>query len=459
MPQTTNTSSSARSESVNEFYDDTTSIIVHPETDGRGSARSANLPVRGPGPAARLIEEQQLSQYAPRTSIPLKAARQLGVADRTFHPQKLAHIEEISTSDASRPGSGTSRSSGGSSRNRAPVLSAATRSVHELTKTHLLDWNQPWSVFWRLTPTETQKPPDGYSVGLQELWWRLLQLEENYQNSLELFYSLVSAEDASLPTCGITPLAIRKLQASHDKHLRQPLRQFMGIGPWNFDYPSIAKAYQAAHAQLVPLYERFAWDLPLVTFQVAAASKPATQASKDLLTSMGPGMPTRYTCFRSPLTHICSSFDTIQALSDGLGKGGHSTPNYSQVMGPVREQLRSLIASCNRNILLRWDDLRRSNLFGSYASREIAQVTKELIFPPSQRRNIALLNLGSPTRAVISRADLHWKSSVKDSWSKCHAILLNNYLILASVSDSKGQRHHQVYHLVSRHTIPDLRDL
>ena len=223
----------------------------------------------------------------------------------------------------------------------------------------------------------------------------------------------------------------------------------MGIGPWTFDYPSIIKAYQAAHAQLVPLYERFAWDLPLVTFQVAAASKPSSQASKDLLTSMGPGMPTRYTCFRSPLTHICSSFDTIQALSDGLGKGGQSTPNYSSVVGPVREQLRSLIASCNRNILLRWDDLRRSNLFGSYASREIAHVTKELIFPPSQRRNIALLNLGSPTRAVISRADLHWKSSVKDSWSKCHAILLNNYLILASVSDSKGQRQHQVYHLVS----------
>jgi hypothetical protein len=446
-----NTGSSVRSDSVNEFYDDTTSSIGPSDLDGSGPARSVlmtNPLLRAPGPAARLLEEQQMSQHTPRTSIPLKAARQLGVADRSYHTQKLAHIEEIPASDPSRPGSRTSGSSG-SSRNKIPVLSPATRSVHELAKTHPLDWSQPWSVFWRLTPSETQKPPNGYSVGLQELWWRLLQLEENYQNALELLHSLVSADDTSLPTCGITPLAIRKLQASHDKHLRQPLRQFMGIGPWTFDYPSIIKAYQGAHAQLVPLYERFAWDLPLVTFQVAAASKPSSQASKDLLTSMGPGMPTRYTCFRSPLTHICSCFDTIQALSDGLGKGGQSTPNYSQVVGPVREQLRSLLASCNRNILLRWDDLRRSNLFGSYASREIAYVTKELIFPPSQRRNIALLNLGSPTRAVISRADLHWKSAAKDSWSKCHAILLNNYLILASVSDSKGQRQHQVYHLVS----------
>lgn len=443
MPQTTNVGSSVRSDSVNEFYDDKTSSVVNPE-------RSANLPLRGPGPAARLIEEQQLRQHAPPTSIPPKATRQLGVTERNFHPKMLAHIEVIPTSDSSRPGSQTSRSSGGSSRNKGPVLSAATRSVHELAKTHPLDWSQRWSVFWRLTPTETQKPPSGYSVGLQELWWRLLQLEEIYQNSLELLHSLISAEEASLPACGITPLAIRKLQASHDKHLRQPLRQSMGIGPWAFDYPSIARTYQAAHAQLAPLYERFAWDLTLVTFQVAAASKPASQASKDLLTSMGPGMPTRYTCFRSPLTHICSIFDTIQALTDGLGKSGKFTPNHSQVVGLVREQLRSLIASCNRNILLRWDDLRRSNLFGSHASREIGHVTKELIFPPSQRRNIALLNLGSPTRAVISRADLHWKSSVKDSWSKCHAILLNNYLIMASVSDSKGQRQHKVYHLVNK---------
>lgn len=444
----TNVGSSVRSDSVDEFYDDTASSIVPSEPDGRDSARSVNLPLRGPGPAARLLEEQQISQHAPRTSIPLKAARQLGVADRSFHPQKLAHIEESPASDPARPGSQASRSSGGSSGHRPPVLSTATRSVHELAKTHPLDWLQPWNVFWRLTSTETQKPPSGYSVGLQELWWRLLQLEENYQNALELLHSLISAEDASLPTCAITPLAIRKLQASHEKHLRQPLRQHMGRGPWTFDYSAIIKTYQSAHAQLVPLYERFAWDLPLVTFQVAAASKPASQAAKDLLTSMGPGMPTRYTCFRSPLTHICSIFDTIQALSDGIGKGGQAAPNFSQVVGPVREQLRSLIASCNRNILLRWDDLRRSNLFGSYASREIALVTKELIFPPSQRRNIALLNLGSPTRAVISRADLHWKSSVKDSWSKCHAILLNNYLILASVSDAKGQRQHQVYHLV-----------
>ncbi|KAE9964532.1 hypothetical protein BLS_008253 [Venturia inaequalis] len=346
MPQTTNMSS----DNLNEFYDDTTSSVMHFE-------RSAKLPLRGPSPAARLIEEQQLSQQFPPTSIPLKAARH---------------------------------------------------------------------------------------VGLQELWWRLLQLEENYQTSLELLHSLISAEETSLPACGITPSAIRKLQAWHDNHLRQPLRQFMGIGPWTFDYSSIAKAYQAAHAQLVPLYERFAWDLPSVTFQIAAASKPAPRASKDLLTSLGPGMPTRYTCFRSPLTHICSTFDTIQALSDGHGKS-----NCSQVVGPVREQLRSLIASCNRNILLRWDDLRRSNLSGSYASRDIGQITTELIFPPSQRRNIALLNLGSPTRAVISRADLHWKSSIKHSWSKCHAILLNNYLILASVSDAKGQRQHQVYHLIA----------
>ncbi|KAE9986494.1 hypothetical protein EG327_004278 [Venturia inaequalis] len=433
MPQTTNMSS----DNLNEFYDDTTSSVMHFE-------RSAKLPLRGPSPAARLIEEQQLSQQFPPTSIPLKAARQLGVVDRTFQPQQLAHIVETSSSDHSRPGSGTSKSSGGSSRNRAPVLSTATRSVLEHTKTHPLDWNQPWSVFWRLTPTETQKPPHGHSVGLQELWWRLLQLEENYQTSLELLHSLISAEETSLPACGITPSAIRKLQAWHDNHLRQPLRQFMGIGPWTFDYSSIAKAYQAAHAQLVPLYERFAWDLPSVTFQIAAASKPAPRASKDLLTSLGPGMPTRYTCFRSPLTHICSTFDTIQALSDGHGKS-----NCSQVVGPVREQLRSLIASCNRNILLRWDDLRRSNLSGSYASRDIGQITTELIFPPSQRRNIALLNLGSPTRAVISRADLHWKSSIKHSWSKCHAILLNNYLILASVSDAKGQRQHQVYHLIA----------
>lgn len=430
-------SSSVRSDNVSEFYDDTTSSIMHFE-------RSLHLPPKRPGQAARLVEDQQLSQQRPRTIIPPKAARQLGVAERSNQLEKSVHIEESHPIDVSRPGSTTSKSSGGSSGNRAPVLSAATKSVIELAKTHPLHWNQPWTVFWRLTPTETQKPPRGYSVGLQELWWRLLNLEENYHNSLELLHSLISAENASLPVCGITPLAIRKLQTSHDKHLRQPLRQFMAIGPWIFDYSSIIKAYQAAQAKLDPLYERFAWDLPLVTFHIAAASKSASQASNDLLTSLGPGMPTRYTCFRSPLTHMCSVFDTIQALSDGLGKS-----NYSQVVGPVREQLRSLIASCNRNILLRWDDLRRSNLFGSHASREIGHVTKELIFPPSQRRNIALLNLGSPTRAVISRADIHWKNSVKDSWSKCHAILLNNYLIFASVSDSKGQRQHQVYHLVS----------
>ncbi|QDS71001.1 hypothetical protein FKW77_007773 [Venturia effusa] len=443
-----------RSETVNGFYADTAASNSHSEEDSKGLKRSATLPHRRSGPAARLLEQQQVLQQAPRTSIPLKAARQLGVADRTFQSQKLAHIDEYPTSDPSRPESDTSRSSGHSSRNKVPVMSAATRSAHELAKTHPLDWNQPWNVFWRLTSTETQKAPRGHSVGLQELWWQLLLLEENYQNSLELLHSLISAEDASLPTCGITPLAIRKLQVSHDKHIRQPLRQAMGSGPWTFDYPAIVKAYQSAHAQLVPLYERFAWDLPLVTFQVAAASKPASQTSRDLLTSMGPGLPTRYTCFRSPLTHICSSFDTIQSLSDGFGHGSsRSTPNFAQVVATVREQLRSLIASCNRNILLRWDDLRGPNLSGSHASRDLGHVTKELIFPPSQRRNIVLLNLGSPTRAVISRADLHWKSSVKDSWSKCHAILLNNYLVLASVSDSKGPRRHQVYHLVA---LPDI---
>jgi hypothetical protein len=225
----------------------------------------------------------------------------------------------------------------------------------------------------------------------------------------------------------------------------------MGVGPWTFEYSAIIKAYQMAHAHLVPLYERFSWDVPLVTFQVAASSLPAASASRDLLLSIGPGMPTRYTCLRSPLTHVCATFDNIQSLYDGMYKGGErSVPNYAQILFPVREQIRSLIASCNRNVLLRWDDLRRSNLFGSSASRDIAVVTKELIFPPSQRKNIVLLNLGSPTRAVISRADLHWKASPSGSWSKCHAILLNNYLILASTSDSKGPRQHQIYHLVSR---------
>ncbi|TLD38759.1 hypothetical protein E2P81_ATG01302 [Venturia nashicola] len=437
VPPTANMDSFVSSDSVNDFYNHIPSSIVHSE-------QSAKLPIRGPSSAVRPIEEQRLLQQGFPAYIPPKAARRLGVDERTFQPQKPSHIEEMSPSDLSRPGSGTSRSSGGSSRSRVLILSAATKSVIELAKTHPLDWDQPWRVFWRLTPIETQKAPHGYSVGLQELWWRLLQLEENFHSSMELLHSLISMEDASLPTCGITPLTIRKLQASHDKYLRQPLREFMGTGPWTFDYSSIAKAYQAAHIQLVPLYERFAWDIPLVTFQIAAASKPASQASKDLLTSLGPGMPTRYTCFRSPLTHICCSFDTIQALSDGLGKR-----DYSQVVGPVREQLRSLIASCNRNILLRWDELRRSNLFGSHASREVASLSKELIFPPSQRRYIAHLNLASPTRIVITRADLHWKSSVKYSWSKCHAILLNNYLILASVNDSKGQRQHQVYLLIA----------
>jgi hypothetical protein len=435
------------------FYDgDDTSSSVTPNSslahhDDREPARI--VPITSvPARSAKRLEEQQQQ----RTGIPPKAARRLGVDERV-HPQRLAHIDEmpLMPSDNSRPDSRTSGSST-ASRNKAKKLSLSNpgKTIGELAKVQTLDWSQPWVTFWRLTPTEIQKPPNGYSIGLQETWWRLLQLEESYQQSLEMLHDLIASADASLPTCGITPQSIKKLQASHDKHLRQPLRQCM-VGPWTFDYPAIVKAYQAAHAHLVPLYERYAWDLPLVTFQVAAASSgPSTMASRDLLSSIGPGLPTRYTCFRSPLTHMCATFDTVQSLYDGLHKGGpSSSATYAQVVAPVREQLRSLVASCNRNILLRWDDLRRSNLFGSYPSRDISAVMKELVFPPSQRRNIALLGLSSPTRAVISRADLHWKAKSTDSWSKCHAILLNNYLILASMSDSKGSRQHQVYHLVS----------
>jgi hypothetical protein len=441
--------SSIRSDSMNGFYDgdDASSSIapssIAPQED-REPARM--IPITSVPPrTAKRLEEQ-------RTAIPPKAARRLGVDDR-IHPQRLAHIEEIPLvpSENSRPDSRTSGSSS-SSRIKAkkPSLTNPSKTIVELAKVQPLDWSQPWAAFWRLTPPEVQKPPNGYSIGLQEMWWRLLQLEESYQQSLDMLHDLIASADASLPTCGITPLSIKKLQACHDKHLRQPIRQCM-VGPWTFDYQAIVKAYQAAHAHLVPLYERYAWDLPLVTFQVAAAATgPSTFASRDLLSSVGPGLPTRYTCFRSPLTHMCATFDTVQSLYDGLHKGGSSSSlNYAQIVAPVREQLRSLVASCNRNILLRWDDLRRSNLFGSYPSRDIAAVMKELIFPPSQRRNIALLGLSSPTRAVISRADLHWKAKSTDSWSKCHAILLNNYLILASVSDSKGKREHQVYHLVS----------
>jgi hypothetical protein len=435
--------SSSRTDSMTGFYDneDATSSIAPTEDRDREPARLVPITSVPPRTAKRLEEQ--------RTGIPPKAARRLGVDER-IHPQRLAHIEEMPQSDHSRPNSRTSGSSGDSRvKPLKSNLKNGTKTIDSLAKVHPLDWSQPWLVFWRLTPSEVQKPPNGYSIGLQEMWWRLLQLEENYQQSLEMLHDLIVSSDASLPTCGITPTAIKKLQACHDKHLRHPMRACM-VGPWTFDYPAILKAFQLAHAHLVPLYERYAWDLPLVTFQVAAASGPSTSASRDLLSSIGPGKPTRYTCFRSPLTHICASFDTIQALYDGLHKGGPpSAPNYAQSVAPVREQLRSLVASCNRNILLRWDDLRRSNLFGSYPSRDIAHVMKELVFPPSQRRNIALLGLSSPTRAVISRADLHWKAKATDSWSKCHAILLNNYLILASVSDTKGSRQHQVYHLVN----------
>lgn len=437
------------------FYDgdDATSSIYPSEDNEREPARMVPITSVPPKTTKRLEDHQQQHQQH-RTAIPPKAARRLGVDERV-HPNRLAHIEEMPHSDHSRESRPNSRTSGSSadSRNKGKKKSSLssnskTITIDTLAKAQSLDWSQPWVVFWRLTPSEIQKPPNGYSIGLQEMWWRLLQLEENYHQSLEMLHDLIESAEASLPTCGITPMAIRKLQASHDKHLRLPMRACM-IGPWTFDYQSIIKSYQTAHAHLVPLYERYAWDLPLIVFQVAAASGPTTAASRDLLSSIGPGMPTRYTCFRTPLTHICANFDTVQSLYDGLHKGGPpSSPNYAQAVAPVREQLRSLVASCNRNILLRWDDLRRSNLFGSYPSRDIAHVMKELVFPPSQRRYIGQLGLNSPTRAVISRADLHWKAKPTDSWSKCHAILLNNYLILASVSDSKGSRQHQVYHLV-----------
>lgn len=430
---------SYRTDSLNEFYDDSSSNFV--PTDDRESLQSSRQ-----APAAARRVEPYDSTARQRGAMPFKAARRLGVDDRA--QPRLAHIEEDPIPpEQRRPASSTSTTTSGSS-NRGKKPAIPQKSLSDLGKHEPFDWSQPCSVFWQLTPEDVRKPPHGYTLGLQELWWKLLQLEEAYQHSLEMLYTLISSDNMSLPTCGITPLAVRKIQLAHDKFLRQPLRLAMGVGPWNFEYPAIVKAYQTAHAHLVPLYERYSWDLPLVTFQVAASSAPASSASRDLLLSIGPGMPTRYTCLRSPLTHICATFDTIQALYDGMYKGGHSSPNFAQIITPVREQLRSLIASCNRNVLLRWDDLRRSNLFGTSASRDILVVTKELIFPPSQRRNIALLNLSSPTRAVISRADLHWKSKPKDSWSRCHAILLNNYLILASVSDAKGQRQHQVYHLV-----------
>ncbi|KAF2430054.1 hypothetical protein EJ08DRAFT_259593 [Tothia fuscella] len=432
---------------MNGFYDndDATSIVMLPEEEDKVPARPiaiATVPAR----TMKRLEEQ-------RMGIPPKAARRLGVDERV-HPQRLAHIDEMpqSSDQSSRP---NSRASGSSTDSRVkPKKSSLSNGskapgVDTLAKASSLDWSQSWVVFWRLSPSEIQRPPHGYSIGLQEMWWKLVQLEENYQHSLEMLHDLIVSTDASLPTCGITPQSIKKLQACHDKHLRRPLQACM-VGPWTFDYQAIIKSFQSAHAHLVPLYERYAWDLPLVTFQVAAASGPSTSASRDLLSSVGPGKPTRYTCFRSPLTHVCATFDTVQPLYDGLHKGGPPfSPNYAQSVSPVREQLRSLVASCNRNILLRWDDLRRSNLFGAYPSRDIAHVMKELVFPPSQRRNIALLALSSPTRAVISRADLHWKSKPTDSWSKCHAILLNNYLVLASMSDSKGARQHQVYHLIS----------
>lgn len=435
---------SFRTDSMNEFYDDSSSHFAPAEDRETAQAMPAS---RYAPASARRVDHYSQDANPRRGAMPFKAARRLGVDDRT--QPRLAHIEENPPSDAApRPPSSASTQSG-SSRDRAKRKPPPQKTLSDLARRQPLDWSQPWSVFWQLEPEEIRKPPHGYSIGLQELWWKLLQLEEHYQISLELLHNLITSDNMSLPTCGITPLAVKKLQLSHDKFLRQPLRAACGVGPWNFEYPAIVKAYQSAHAHLVPLYERFAWDLPLVTFQVAASSAPASSASRDLLLSIGPGLPTRYTCLRSPLTHVCATFDTIQALYDGMNKGGsNATPNFATIMMPVREQLRSLIASCNRNILLRWDDLRRSNLFGSNASRDISVVTKELIFPPSQRRNMQLLNLSSPTRAVISRADLHWKAKPSDSWSRCHAILLNNYLILASTSDSKGQRQHQIYHLV-----------
>jgi hypothetical protein len=432
---------SFQADGMNEFYDDSSGHFA-PIADREPSQV---IPVARFAPsAAKRVEPLAQDANTRRGAMPSKAAQRLGVNDRT--QPRLAHIDEIPAKE--RPESSTSGGSGSSrGKSKRPVPQI---SLNELARLQPLDFSQSWSVFWRLSPEEIRKPPHGYSSGLQELWWKLLQLEENYQHSLQMLHSLITSDNVTLPTCSITPAAVQKLQALHEKYFRQPLRSAMSVGPWTFEYPAIIKAYQAGHAHLVPLYERFSWDLPLVTFQVAASSAPASSASRDLLLSTGPGMPTRYTCLRSPLTHLCVTFDTIQALYDGMYKGGpHSAPNFAQIIFQVREQLRSLIASCNRNVLLRWDDLRRSNLFGSNASRDILTVTKELVFPPSQRKNIALLNLSSPTRAVILRADLHWKAKSSDSWSKCHAVLLNNYLILASISDSKGQRQHQIYHLVS----------
>jgi hypothetical protein len=441
-PNTMQSPDSWRTDSMNEFYDDS-SVHFAPIAD---KEPTQVIPITRFAPSAtRRVEIGTPDSQQRRMVLPPKAASRLGGDDRSR--PRLAHIEEVSIKE--RPESSTSDRSGSSrGKSKRPVTQI---SLAELARIQPLDFSQPWSTFWRVTQEELRKPPHGYSIGLQELWWKLLQLEEHYHQSLQMLYSLITSDSMNLPSCSITPTAIQKLQASHDKFLRQPLREAMGVGPWTFEYSAIIKAYQMAHAHLVPLYERFSWDVPLVTFQVAASSLPAASASRDLLLSIGPGMPTRYTCLRSPLTHVCATFDNIQSLYDGMYKGGErSVPNYAQILFPVREQIRSLIASCNRNVLLRWDDLRRSNLFGSSASRDIAVVTKELIFPPSQRKNIVLLNLGSPTRAVISRADLHWKASPSGSWSKCHAILLNNYLILASTSDSKGPRQHQIYHLVSR---------
>jgi hypothetical protein len=433
---------SIRTNSMDDFYDDSSGHFA-PIMD-REPVQIIPITRFAPS-AAKRVDALTQDANSRRGQIPSKAARRLGVEDRT--QPRLAHIEESPAKE--RPESSTSAGSG-SSRGHAKKRPVAQISLMELARIQPLDFSQPWSTFWRVTAEEKRKPPHGYSIGLQELWWKLLQLEENYQHSLQMLHTLISSDHMSLPSCSITPLAVQKLQVSHNKYLRQPLREAMGVGPWTFEYSAIIKAYQTAHSHLVPLYERYSWDLPLVTFQVAASSMPTSSASRDLLLSIGPGMPTRYTCLRSPLTHVCATFDTIQALYDGMYKGGPpSVLNFAQIIFPVREQIRSLIASCNRNVLLRWDDLRRSNLFGDNASRDILIVTKELIFPPSQRKNIALLNLSSPTRAVISRADLHWKAKAKDSWSKCHAILLNNYLILASTSTSKGQRQHQIYHLVS----------
>ncbi|KIW02212.1 hypothetical protein, variant [Verruconis gallopava] len=429
------------SHSLNDFYDDSSGHFA-PIAD-REPAQIVPITRYAPSAAKRV---EALSQEAnARRGIPSKAAKRLGVDDRQ-QPSRLGNIDEIPTRD--RPSSSTSGGSG-SSRGR-PSRPVTQVTLAELSRQGTLDFTSPWSVFWHVTPEEIRKPPRGYSVAIQELWWKLLQFEESYTYSLQMVHTLITSDTMLMPKCGITPASVQKLQASHDKHIRQPLRDAMSVGPWTFEYATIIKAYQLAHAHLASQYERYAWDLPLVTYSLASASAPASATSRDLLLSLGPGMPTRYTCLRSPLTHLCSTFDTIQSIYDITHNGGpKDVPNFAQLVYPVREQLRSLIASCNRNILLQWEDLRRVNLFGDQGSRDIADVTKELVFPPSQRRNMMLLNLSSPTRSVILRADLHWKASIKDNWSKCHAVLLNNYVVLSGTSPGKGQRQHQVYFVVS----------